>query len=145
MHSLNMSTNKKNRQLLHSRRLARQPQRDTSPELKLRSALHRLGFRFRLHKRLIVGKNFKVDIVLPRYRIAILVDGCFWHSCPQHGTIPRTRSRWWKHKLSENRKRDALHVISLQECNWTVVRIWEHEDSQLAARKIAELIGRSSR
>jgi len=100
---------------------------DTSPERRLRSALHRRGLRFRKHTQ-IQGESVRVapDIVFPRRRLAVFVDGCFWHSCPQHGSRPRTNSNYWSTKLARNESRDARVNDELAAAGWSVLRIWEH-------------------
>ncbi len=118
-------------------------QRDTPQEIALRSALHRLGLRFRLHLHLIPGSRRSVDIVFPGPRVAVFVDGCFWHGCPLHGTLPKkTNSRWWTEKIAANRRRDRDTDRRLEELQWRVVRIWEHQDPTEAAQRIAALMGR---
>ncbi len=116
-------------------------QKDTPAELALRSALHRLGLRFRLHRRLIPGVRRSVDIVFPSARVAVFVDGCFWHGCPLHGTLPaKTNRGWWKEKIEANRRRDRDTDRRLREMSWRVVRVWEHEQPEAAARKIAGVL-----
>jgi DNA mismatch endonuclease (patch repair protein) len=97
--------------------------RDTEPELRFRKALWALGIRYRIKNRLI-GRP---DIVIVRARIAIFIDGCFWHRCPTHFTAPRTRKMFWKKKIDANRRRDRTVNHLLRRDGWTVVRIWEHE------------------
>src|ERR1700710_65022 len=88
-------------------RMSRQARRDTSPELALRSALHRRGLRFRGHVRPVNGLRREAGLVFLGPRIAVFVDGCFWHSCPQHATEPKNNAEWWKDKLARNRERDG--------------------------------------
>jgi DNA mismatch endonuclease, patch repair protein len=113
---------------------------DTRPEVQLRSELHRRGLRFRKHLE-IRGAGWKVapDVVFPRQRLAIFVDGCFWHSCPTHGTSPRSNSDYWSAKLARNRARDARDTTNLNEAGWRVIRVWEHEPVNSAADTIARL------
>ncbi|MGD1171085.1 very short patch repair endonuclease [Mycobacterium seoulense] len=106
--------------------------RDTRPELALRSALHRMGLRFFVD-RAVVGNRRRVDIVFPTEKLAVFVDGCFWHSCPEHGTTPRQNREWWVAKLEANRARDADTDRELRERGWSVIRIFEHEDPGVAA------------
>lgn len=110
--------------------------RDTSPELALRSALHARGLRFRKHLRVVPGLACTVDIVFPTERLAVFVDGCYWHSCPQHASYPVTNGDWWRAKLAATRERDARNTQTLRDAGWTVVRIWEHEDAGSAAAQI---------
>src|SRR6266404_5015040 len=120
-----------------SRRMAATRGRDNPRERALRSALHRRGLRFRLHRRLIPDNRRRtVDIVLVRQRIAVFLDGCFWHGCPRHGTQSKTNARWWREKLQDNRARDRDSARRLRALGWTVLRIWEHESIERAAALI---------
>ncbi len=110
--------------------------RDTAPERALRSELHRLGLRFRLHRRL-AGLRREADVVFGPARVAVFVDGCFWHGCPQHATWPKANAEFWRTKIERNRSRDADTDARLAHAGWEVVRIWEHEDPVEAARLIA--------
>lgn len=118
-----------------SQQLSRMPVKNTGPELKLRSALHALGMRFRLESQL----PGRPDIVLPCARLAIFVDGCFWHACPQHGVTPKNNRDWWSAKLGRNVERDREKDASLRDLGWDVVHVWEHEDALQAAEHIREL------
>jgi DNA mismatch endonuclease (patch repair protein) len=102
--------------------------RDTLPERAIRSELHRRGFRFRVDRAPLPGLRSRADIVFGPARVAVYVDGCFWHSCPDHGTRPKANSEWWERKLARNRERDRETNRILREHGWEVVRIWEHED-----------------
>ncbi|MBX9979556.1 MAG: very short patch repair endonuclease [Mycobacterium gordonae] len=117
------------------KRMATTKRRDTGPELALRSALHRMGLRFFIDRR-VIGNRRRVDIVFPTERIAVFVDGCFWHSCPTHGTTPRRNREWWIEKLEANRVRDADTDRVLREHGWTVIRFFEHEDPAVAANVV---------
>jgi len=109
---------------------------DTRPELRLRSALHRRGLRFR--KDLSVeGLRCRVDVVFTRSRLAVFVDGCFWHGCPDHGNTPTTNNGYWSEKLARNRARDARNDAALRAAGWDVIRVWEHEVPDEAADRIA--------
>ena len=104
---------------------------DTKPEVALRSALHRLGYRFRKDYGIRVqGSLIKPDIVFTRRRVAIFVDGCFWHSCPAHGRRPTANSTYWDPKLEGNAQRDRNQTAALRSAGWTVMRFWEHEDQR---------------
>jgi DNA mismatch endonuclease, patch repair protein len=123
------------------KRMRATPQKNTPLELMLRSALHKLGLRFQVHRRLIPGVRRTVDIVFVGPRVAVLVDGCFWHGCPDHGTLPKkTNRRWWLNKILTNRRRDNDTDLRLTELGWEVLRIWEHEDKARAAHKIAQRV-----
>lgn len=102
--------------------------RDTRPELLLRSALHRAGHRFRkdYFVRIPGARGVHVDVAFTRPRVAVFVDGCFWHGCPSHGHAPRSNSRYWADKLARNAARDSLVNESLSGQGWRIVRLWEH-------------------
>jgi DNA mismatch endonuclease (patch repair protein) len=103
--------------------------RDTRPELLIRRRLHRAGLRYRCDLRIdLPGTLVRPDIVFTRARVALFIDGCFWHSCPIHGIEPRTNSSYWSPKLQRNRERDAANSAALIDAGWLVVRAWEHED-----------------
>lgn len=106
--------------------------RDTGPEIALRSLLHRAGLRFFVDRSPLHGCRRRADIVFPRIKLAVFVDGCFWHSCPQHGTLPRANHHWWVEKLKSNQQ--------LSTAGWTVLRFWEHEEPQCAARVVMRAI-----
>jgi len=103
--------------------------RDTGPETRIRKALWALGLRYRIKNRL----PGRPDIVISHARIAVFVDGCFWHQCPKHFVMPRTRRAFWKQKIQANRARDRGVNRKLKRDGWSVLRFWEHEiDTQLA-------------
>ncbi|MEX0826155.1 MAG: very short patch repair endonuclease [Acidimicrobiia bacterium] len=110
--------------------------RDTPKEVALRSALHRLGLRFRLHRPIEGVARTRPDVVFISARVAVFVDGCFWHRCPEHGTDPKANTRWWKEKLDRNVERDRRVGEQLAELGWRVMRIWEHEDPDQAADRV---------
>lgn len=101
---------------------------DTRPELALRSALHRAGLRFRKDLRIdLADIRVRPDIAFTRARVAVFIDGCFWHSCPEHGGVPRSNREFWTAKLAGNLERDRRQDSALAAAGWTVVRIWEHQ------------------
>jgi DNA mismatch endonuclease (patch repair protein) len=115
---------------------------DSRPEVALRSALHRRGHRFRKNALVQVGElRVRPDVIFPRPQVAVFLDGCFWHSCPDHGTSPRTNIPYWAEKLARNRQRDELTTSALKEAGWVVIRIWEHTPISEAVRAIEEKIG----
>lgn len=116
--------------------MSRQRVRDTAPELALRRALHGFGLRFRVHDR--IGR-VRPDIVLTRARIAVFVMGDFWHSCPEHASRPKANGAWWAAKLDANRERDVRQRAALEADGWLVDWVWECEDPDGAARRIAAL------
>lgn len=97
--------------------------KDTKPELTLRRRLFADGLRFRTRMKL----QGKPDIVFTRARFVVFVDGCFWHGCPQHGTMPKSNSEYWEAKLKRNKARDAEVSASLEAGGWKVLRYWDHE------------------
>ncbi|WP_448392149.1 very short patch repair endonuclease [Mycolicibacterium sp. XJ879] len=111
------------------------PRKDTGVEKALRRELHRLGLRFRVNHRGLPGTP---DIAFTRARIAVFVDGCFWHSCPEHGSSPKNNASWWASKLAGNVERDRRKDRELAAMGWTTVHIWEHEDPVHAAREIRQ-------
>jgi DNA mismatch endonuclease, patch repair protein len=116
--------------------MSRLGRRDTLPELAIRSELHRRGLRFRVDRAPLPGLRSRADIVFGPARVAVYVDGCFWHSCPEHGTMPKANAEWWERKLKRNQERDIETDRALREHGWEVVRIWEHEDPVEAAAGI---------
>jgi DNA mismatch endonuclease (patch repair protein) len=113
--------------------------RDTGPELALRRLLHQRGLRYRVDAPL-TGTRRRADVCFTSRRIAVFVDGCFWHSCPQHGTLPKANHEWWADKLERNVTRDRDTDAVLSAASWRVVRVWEHEDMGLAADRIESLV-----
>jgi DNA mismatch endonuclease (patch repair protein) len=110
---------------------------DTRPELTLRSLLHRAGLRFRKDYRVdLAARRVRVDIAFPRQRLAIFIDGCFWHRCPEHATDPVINGGFWSQKLSRNVERDRQVDAALRGAGWTVLRFWEHEDPLRSAQTI---------
>ncbi|NKX92688.1 very short patch repair endonuclease [Sanguibacter hominis ATCC BAA-789] len=110
--------------------------RDTAPELALRRQLHALGLRYRVTYPVPGQRRRTIDVAFTRVRLAIFVDGCFWHGCPEHGTRPRSNSAWWQQKLAANTARDRDTDRVLIEAGWTVLRFWEHTDPTEVARVV---------
>jgi DNA mismatch endonuclease (patch repair protein) len=123
------------------RRMQTAPRRDTHCELALRSALHRLGLRYRVDRKL-PGLRRRADLTFVRARVAVFVDGCFWHGCPRHVTWPKANAEWWRAKLEMNRRRDADTSRQLRRAGWRVVRVWEHELPARAAVRVARTVRR---
>jgi DNA mismatch endonuclease, patch repair protein len=118
--------------------------RHTSPERLLRGELWKRGHRYRLHTRTPVGAP---DLVFAGRRVAVFVDGCFWHGCPSHYVRPRTRNEFWDSKLKENVDRDRRQTLVLKQLGWRVVRLWEHEvweDLDRAARMVVDALEAST-
>lgn len=118
------------------RRMKQQRRRDTAPELELRRTLHRRGLRYRVDVAVLPGVRRRVDIAFSARRVAVFVDGCFWHRCPTHGTQPKANQEWWRAKLDRNVWRDRDMDEQLAAAGWTVVRIWEHEAPAEAADRV---------
>lgn len=108
--------------------------------MALRRELHRRGLRYRVDTAPVKTVRRRADVVFTRRRLAVFVDGCFWHSCPQHGNSPQTNQQWWTDKLERNRRRDRDTDTRLQAAGWQVLRVWEHEDPHAAAVRIDELV-----
>lgn len=119
-----------------ARRMSRQARKDTAPELALRRELHRRGLRYRIELPLPGLPRRRADVVFPRAKVAVFVDGCFWHACPTHGTQPARNDVWWAAKLRRNVERDAETNAHLEALGWRVVRVWEHESTVAAADRI---------
>ncbi|MDC7121865.1 very short patch repair endonuclease [Cellulomonas fimi] len=118
--------------------------RDTAAELALRRELHRRGLRYRVAYPVPGQRRRTIDVAFTRARVAVLVDGCFWHGCPEHGTKPRANSQWWTAKLAANYARDRDTDRLLEEHGWTVVRVWEHEVSCSAADRVEAAVRRAA-
>ncbi|MCF8543160.1 MAG: very short patch repair endonuclease [Candidatus Nanopelagicales bacterium] len=116
--------------------------RDTGPELAIRRLLHRAGLRYRVDDRPLRDLRRRADIVFRPARVAVFIDGCFWHGCPEHGNQPATNTEYWAPKLLRNFERDRETDRLLEAAGWLPVRVWEHEDSSKAARRIARIVAR---
>ena len=114
--------------------------RDTKPELALRSAVHARGLRYRVSAKPLAGVRRTADLVFPRAKVAVFLDGCFWHGCPEHHTVASANAKFWADKVEANRKRDRDTDSRLTEAGWISVRIWEHEDVAEAARRVEEVV-----
>ena len=114
--------------------------RDTDPERRLRSILHRRGLRFRVNRRLTTGPACYADLAFGPSRVAVFVDGCYWHGCPQHASWPKSNAEWWREKIAKNQRRDGETTRRLRDTGWLVIRIWEHDDPTCAAAAIEEAV-----
>jgi DNA mismatch endonuclease, patch repair protein len=125
-----------------SDRMARQRRTGTSPELALRRELHRRGCRFRVHYAFALPglTRRRCDVAFTRRRVAVFIDGCFWHACPLHATAPKSNAAWWVEKLAKNVARDLDTTARLKAEGWAVIRIWEHEDPQVAAERVEVIV-----
>ena len=123
-------------------RFRKQRRRDTKPEVALRSALHRKGLRFRVDRAVLAGMRSRPDIVFGPSKVAVFVDGCFWHRCREHGTTPKNNREWWNQKLDANVARDRRVDAQLSDAGWQVLRFWEHEDPDHAAGITAKVVAK---
>jgi DNA mismatch endonuclease, patch repair protein len=112
-------------------------------ERDLRSRLHRLGFRFRKHASPLQGLRCRPDVVFTRKRVAVFVDGCFWHRCPVHGSEPKANGKWWKIKLDANVARDRRNDAALAGAGWRVLRFWAHEPVDAMVAQIAAAVAKA--
>ena len=112
--------------------------RDTSPEMAIRRLLHAMGLRYRVDVRPVKKVRRRADIVFGPARVAVFVDGCFWHCCPEHGSVPATNVDYWVPKLERNVERDEETNDLLKKEGWRVIRIWENQDPVASARRIAK-------
>jgi len=119
--------------------------RDTKPELALRSAAHAMGLRYRVSVRPMRDLRRTADLVFTRARVAVFLDGCFWHGCETHHTVSATNAGYWAEKVIRNRERDRETDRVLVEAGWAVVRVWEHEDPIDAAARIKEVVAANRR
>lgn len=118
-------------------------QTGTKAELRLCEALTRLGLHYAIDEVVIPGVPSRADVVFFSARVAVFVDGCFWHGCPSHGTLPKINGEWWRAKLAANRRRDLRTTRLLRKAGWVVVRVWEHRalrTPERAARAIADRV-----
>ncbi|WP_405676636.1 very short patch repair endonuclease [Streptomyces sp. NBC_01511] len=120
--------------------MAANKSRDTKPELALRSLLHRKGLRYRVDTRPLPDLRRKADVVFPKAKVAVFVDGCYWHGCPEHHRPAKRHSEFWQEKIQGNRDRDAATNLALSESGWIVVRVWEHDPPEEAASRVAEIV-----
>lgn len=116
--------------------MQRQRRRDTGPEFALRRAVWARDLRYRIDTAPLKGLRRRADLVFAQARVAVYVDGCFWHRCPIHATAPQANSHWWSDKLDANERRDRNTDERLDEAGWLVMRIWEHEDADDAASRV---------
>ena len=114
--------------------------RDTLPELRLRRRLHAAGLRYRVDYPPVKGLRRRADVVFTRQKIAVFIDGCFWHGCPQHYTSPKTNAEFWRQKVMANMRRDLATDERLRHSGWTVLRFWEHEPLDTAVASIIESV-----
>ena len=115
---------------------------DTKPELALRAALHAMGYRYRKDFRLDLPlRRVRPDVAFTRRKVAVFVDGCFWHACPEHGSKPKSNEWYWSPKLARNVERDRAADEALVQAGWTVVRLWEHTPLPDAVALVVGAVG----
>jgi DNA mismatch endonuclease (patch repair protein) len=114
--------------------------RDTACEMAVRRRVHQAGLRYRVDAAPLPGFRRKADLVFPRARVAVFIDGCFWHGCPAHGTPSKANAMWWRDKIAGNRRRDEATRQVLEDAGWIVRRYWEHEDPEAVAEDLTSLI-----
>ena len=121
--------------------MERQGRRDTKPELRVRRAVHRRGLRYRVDRSPVPGVRSRADLVFGPTKVAVYVDGCYWHGCPIHATTPKSNREWWETKLAANVARDKRATEALVAAGWMVLRFWEHEDPEQVADVIEMAVG----
>ena len=119
--------------------------RDTAPEKALRSELHKRGLRYRIDVKPVKELNRRADIVFRSAKVAVFVDGCFWHGCLIHGTQAKANAEFWKNKIKQNQVRDEDTNKRLKKAGWRVIRVWEHENPEKASEKIYNIIMKRKR
>ena len=110
--------------------------------MELRSRLHAMGLRYRVDVAPLPGMRSRADIVFGPSRVAVFVDGCFWHGCPEHMTWPKANADWWRTKIEANRERDRQTDERLVSAGWLPIRVWQHDDLGKRAREIARVVNR---
>lgn len=128
-----------------SNRMSTARRRDTAPEVALRRELHARGLRYRVTYPVPGQRRRSIDVAFTRAKVAVFVDGCFWHGCPEHGTRPRSNSLWWQEKLAANIARDTDTDRVLRDLGWLVLRIWEHEPPAKAAELVEATLNSNPR
>lgn len=118
------------------RQMQAQKTSGTQVELDVRRRLHALGYRYRVNRRPLPDHRFRGDIVWSGRRLVVFLDGCFWHGCPTHGTTPKSNTEWWRAKIQTNQDRDRRSDQILRDRGWTVLRFWEHEDTDDIVRTV---------
>lgn len=121
-------------------RMSKQKSRNTQIEVELRKALFAGGLRYRVHRRPVKGVRREADIVFTSAKVAVFVDGCFWHGCPEHATWPKNNAEFWRTKIETNRRRDLDTDEKLADAGWLAVRVWEHESAAAAAARVHEIV-----
>lgn len=123
-----------------SSRMAKVRQKGTDAEVALRREMYRIGLRYRIDYEVLRKPRRVADVVFPGRRIAVFVDGCFWHGCPEHATWPKQNAEFWREKIEANQRRDADTNDRLRSLGWTVLRFWSHESPTEAAQTVAQVV-----
>jgi len=116
--------------------------RDTRPETAIRSAVHRRGLRYRVDDQPLPRLRRRADLVFRSTKVAVFVDGCLWHGCPEHCRVPETHNEYWSEKIARNVRRDRDTNQRLQEAGWLPLRVWEHDDPEEAADRVEKAVAR---
>nr|BFD84621.1 hypothetical protein StreXyl84_40220 [Streptomyces sp. Xyl84] len=122
--------------------MSRQASKDTAAELTVRRLLHAAGLRYRVEYPVPGMARRRIDVAFTRAKVAVLIDGCFWHGCPEHATQPKANAEWWRTKLDRNMARDRETTEHLASAGWTVLRFWEHEDPEEVAARVRAAVER---
>ena len=125
-----------------SARMSRQASKDTAAELAVRRLLHAAGLRYRVEYPVPGMARRRIDVAFTGVKVAVLIDGCFWHGCPEHATQPKSNAEWWRQKLDRNMARDTETTEHLSATGWEVLRFWEHESPEDVARRISAAVER---
>ncbi len=125
-----------------SARMSRQVSKDTAAELAVRRLLHAAGLRYRVEFPVPGMARRRIDVAFTRAKVAVLIDGCFWHGCPEHATQPKSNAEWWRNKLDRNMARDRETTEHLTAAGWTVLRFWEHEAPEEVAVRVTATVER---
>lgn len=121
--------------------MQRQRTRDTDPEIAIRRLLHARGFRYWVDRAPLRGLRRRADLVFPGPRVAVFIDGCFWHGCPEHGQRPtKSNTEYWRNKIDRNAAKDLETDRLLSSADWLVIRVWEHEDAEKVADYVAHAV-----
>lgn len=123
-----------------SKRMAATHAQDNPRELAIRSALHKRGYRFKPHGVPLQDLRRSADILFRARKVAVFLDGCFWHGCPWHATWPKRNAAWWRGKILRNKRRDRETNTCLRERGWKVIRVWDHVPHEVAVNRIAEAL-----
>ncbi|MFF7183787.1 very short patch repair endonuclease [Streptomyces sp. NPDC008222] len=122
--------------------MSRQVSKNTAAELTVRRLLHAAGLRYRVEYPVPGMARRRIDVAFTSVKVAVLIDGCFWHGCPEHATSPRSNAEWWRQKLDRNMARDMETTEHLVAAGWEVLRFWEHEAAEDVALRIAAAVAR---